>query len=142
MDHLTVEQKLQLTCLITKYAGSFALNSKELGSTNLVKHVINTGDNPPVRQPVRCTPFALRNKVDEMVQEMLARVVIQPSQSPWASPIVLVKKKDGGLRFCVDYRQLNRVTKSDLFPVPCIDDTLDSLSGAKNFTMRDLASGY
>ena len=109
---MTAEQKLQLTHLITKYDGSFALNSKELGSTNLVKHVINTRDNPPVRQPVHCTPFALRNKVDEMVQEMLAQGVIQPSQSPWASPIVLVKKKDGGLRFCVDYRQLNRVTCS------------------------------
>ena len=77
-----------------------------------------------------------------MVQEMLTQEVIQPSQSPWASPIVLVKKKDGGIHFCVDYRQLNQVTKLDVFPLPRIDDTLDLLSGAKYFTTLDLASGY
>ena len=142
VEHLTAEQKPQLTKLITEYMDVFALNSQELGRTSLVKHVINTGDHPPVRQPVRRTPFALRNKVDEMVQEMLTQGVIQPSQSPWASPIVLVKKKDGGIRFCVDYRQLNQVTKLDVFPLPRIDDTLDLLSGAKYFTTLDLASGY
>ena len=99
MDHLSAEQKIQLTKLITKYMDVFALNSQELGTTSLVKHVIDTRNHPPVRQSVRCTPFALRNKVDGMVQEMLTQEVIQPSQSPWASPIVLVKKKDGGIRF-------------------------------------------
>ena len=142
VEHLTAEQKPQLTKLITEYMDVFALNSQELGRTSLVKHVINTGDHPPIRQPVRRTPFALRNEVDEMVQEMLTQGVIQPSQSPWASPIILVKKKDGGIRFCVDYCQLNRVTKLDVFPLPRIDDTLDLLSGAKYFTTLDLASGY
>ena len=141
LEHLSTEQKLQLTKLITGYTDVFALNSQELGTTSLVKHVIKT-DHPPIRQPVRRMPFALRNKVDNMVQEMLTQDVIQPSQSPWASPIVLVKKKDGGMRFCVDYRQLNRVTKCDVFPLPRIDDTLDLLSGAKYFTTLDLASGY
>ena len=134
INHLSAKQKLQLTNLITNHTDVFALNSQELGTTSLVRHVINTGNHPPVRQPLRHTPFALRNKVDEMVQEMLAQEVVQPSQSPWASPIVLVKKKDGGLRFCVDYRQLNRVTKLDVFPLPRIDDTLDLLSGVKYFT--------
>ena len=142
VEHLSPEQKVQLTDLVTRYADVFALNSQELGTTSLVKHVINTGDHSPVRQPVRRTPFALRNKVDEMVQEMLVQEVIQPSQSPWASPIVLVKKKDGGMRFCIDYRRLNQVTKLDVFPLPRIDDTLDLLSGAKYFTTLDLASGY
>ena len=77
-----------------------------------------------------------------MIEEMLSQGIVQPSQSPWASPIVLVKKKDVGLRFCVDYRQLNRVTKPDVFPLPRIDDTVDMLSGAKYFTTLDLASGY
>ncbi len=76
-----------------------------------------------------------------MVDDMLAQGVIEESQSPWASPFVLVKKKDGNLRFCVDYRQLNRVTKLDVFPLPRID-TLDLLSGSKYFTTLDLASGY
>ena len=67
---------------------------------------------------------------------MLDQGVIEPSESPWASPIVLVQKKDGGIRFCVDYRKLNE------FPLPRIDDTLDRLSGSRHFSTLDLASGY
>ena len=119
----------------------FALDP-ELGSTDLVTHSIDTGSHSPIRQPVRRTPFALRDMVDKLVQEMSDRDVIRPSQSPWASPIVLVKKKDNTLRFCVDYRRLNSITKLDVFPLPRIDDTLDLLSQTKYFTTLDLASGY
>ena len=80
--------------------------------------------------------------MDQLVAEMLKQEVIEPSTSPWASPLVLVRKKDGGLRFCVDYRKLNRVTRLDEFPLPRIDDTLDLLAGARYFTTLDLASGY
>ena len=68
--------------------------------------------------------------------------VIQPSNSPWASPIVMVRKKDGTHRFCVDYRSLNEVTKADTYPLPRVDDLLDQLGGAKFFTTLDLASGF
>ena len=81
LEHLSAKQKFQMTQLITGYTDVFALNSQELGTTSSVKHVINT-DHPPIRQPVRHMPFALRNKVDNMVQEMLTQNVIQPSQSP------------------------------------------------------------
>ena len=110
----------------------------------MVTHSILTGDHRPIRQPVRRTPFALREKVDTLVREMLEQKVIKPSdlESPWASPIVLVQKKNGGVRFCVDYRKLNRLTKLDEVPLPRIDDTLDLLSGARYFTTLDLASGY
>ena len=72
---------------------------------------------------------------------MMDQGVVQPSYSPWASPIVLVKK-DGGTRFCVDFRRLNAITKQDVFPLPRIDDTLDLLSSARYFTTLDLASEY
>ena len=142
VGHLVQAQQQQLEELLVSFADAFALDPSELGTTKLVKHIIDTGGQPPVRQPVRRTPFALRSKVDEMVQEMMEQGVVEPSTSPWASPIVLVRKKDGGIRFCVDFRRLNQLTKLDEFPLPRIDDTLDLLSGAQYFTTLDLAAGY
>ena len=142
IEHLDPAQKSQLTGLITSFSDVFALDASELGTTTLVTHVINTGDQGPIRQPVRRMPFALRSEVDQMVGDMLDQGVIEPSSSPWASPMVLVWKKDGGMRFCVDYRRLNHVTKLDEFPLPRIDDTLDLLAGGRYFTTLYLASGY
>lgn len=142
VDHLTPEQQLELTELVASYSDVFALDPSELGTTDATTHIIDTGDHRPIRQPVRRTPFALRSKVDELVKEMLEQGVVVPSKSPWASPVVLVRKKDGGVRFCVDYRKLNQVTKLDEYPLPRIDDTLDQLAGTKYFTTLDLASGY
>ena len=142
IEHLESDQQERLATLLTSFQDVFALGPEELGTTDLVTHTIDTADHSPIRQPVRRTPFALRAQVDQMVMEMLEQKVIEPSTSPWASPIVLVRKKDGGVRFCVDYRKLNQITKLDEFPLPRIDDTLDLLSGARYFTALDLASGY
>lgn len=120
----------------------FALDSSELGVTDIVQHTIDTGDNTPVHQQARRIPFALHAKVEEMTAEMLEQGVIRPSQSPWASPIVLVTKKDGTTRFCVDYRRLNALTKLDVFPLPRVDDSLDLLAKSRYFSTLDLGSGY
>ena len=140
--HLSPTQQHQLKDLLRSHSDVFALEAHELGTTNIVTHVIDTENHAPIRQPVRHTPFALRAKVDELVTDMLEQGVVQPSSSPWASPIVLVRKKGGGTRFCVDYRKLNQITKQDEFPLPRIDDTLNLLAGTHYFTTLDLASGY
>lgn len=136
------EEREKLKELVLEYAQLFALNPSELGFTDVVQHTIDTGDSRPLRQLPRRIPFALRGKVEEMVEDMLERGVIQHSKSPWASPIVLVAKKDGTTRFCVDYRQLNAVTKMDVFPLPRVDDSLDLLANSTFFTTLDLATGY
>ena len=89
----------------------------------------------------RQTPY-VQKEVDEHIDDMLKRNVIEPSSSPWASNIVLVKKKDGSSRFCIDYRKLNSVTQNDAYPLPRIDDSLDQLRGANWFSTLDLCSGY
>ena len=87
-------------------------------------------------------PYAARQEVAQHIRKMQEANVIQPSSSPWSSSIVLVKKKDGTLRFCVDYRRLNSVTKADTFPLPRMDDILDQLGNCKFFSTLDLKSGY
>ena len=134
LEHLSSEERSGLEDTIQSYRHTFAVESSELGSTTCAEHTIDTG---PLRQPARRMLFTLREEVDKLIQEMLSQQVIIPSASPWASPIVLVKKKDGGMRFCVDY--LNKATKLNEFPLPKIDDLL---AGAKYFTTLDLASGY
>ena len=139
---LVQEDKDQLVELVDDYSDIFALDQSKLGRTDIVTHTIDTGDHPPVYQPARRTPFALRAKVEEMVEDMVDQGVVQPSTSPWASPIVLVAKKDGSTRFCVDYCRLNSITKKDVYPLPRMDDTLDSLARQQYSTTLDLASGY
>ena len=77
-----------------------------------------------------------------MIHDMLQKDIIQPSSSPWASSIILVPKKDGSLRFCIDYRKLNSVTQKDAYPLPRVDNTLEALSRSKWFSTLDLICGY
>ena len=93
-----------------------------------MKHTIPT-TGPPIRQPMRCLPKALKATVQTEVQHMLENDIIRPSASPWSSPVVMVHKKDGSWRFCIDYRKLNAATHQDAYPLPRIDATLDSLAG-------------
>ena len=135
-------QKDALYALLHDYADIFSQGPQDLGQTNLAKHRVDTGDATPLRQAPRRLPLLKREEAQKAIQDMHQQGLIEPSTSPWCSPIVLVKKKDGGLRFCVDYRRLNAVTRKDSYPLPRIDDTLEALSGMQLFSTLDLRSGY
>jgi hypothetical protein len=117
-----------------------------MGCTSQVQHTIETGDARPIKRNPYRIPHALKPVVDEQIDDMLEKGVIEPSMSPWSSSIVLVQKKTKGgtikYRLCIDYRALNAVTKPDAYPIPNIVDTLDSLGCSKIFTVLDMASGY
>ncbi|KFD62870.1 hypothetical protein M514_24910 [Trichuris suis] len=100
------------------------------------------GNAKPCKQPPRRIPFHQWHVVEEETRRMLRQGIIEPAHGPWACPVVLVRKKDGSFRFCVDYRKLNDVTRKNAHPLPRIDDTLLSLGGAQWFPTLDLASGF
>ena len=140
-ENLSPLQQQQLNELFKEYIDVFSQGDEDLGNTPLLKHGIET-HGPPLRQPYRRQNPAVRREEMTQVQQMLSSNVIRPSNSPWASPVVMVRKKDGSLRFCVDFRQLNAATVKDAHPLPRIDDLLDALHGAKWFSTLDLKSGY
>ena len=115
---------------------------KHIFATGIVQHQIHTGDQRAIKQQVRLYPAVCREEERRLVEDMLAIGIIQESNSAWSSPTVLVKKKDGTTRFCIDYRRLNQVTKVDAYPLPHIEDSLNTLGGARFFCSLDLASGY
>ncbi|GFV09531.1 retrovirus-related Pol polyprotein from transposon 412 [Trichonephila clavipes] len=139
---LSPEQKSSAERLFQEFEDVFSRNSSDIGHTTVTQHRIDTADHPPIKQHPRRLPFAKQEEVGTLLREMQENDIIEPSSSPWASPIVLVRKKDGSTRFCVDYRKLNDVTKKDSYPLPRIDDTLDTLYGHKWFSTLDLKSGY
>ena len=100
-----------------------------------MKHVVDTGDAPPIKQrPYRTTPDH-REEIDRQVDDILQKGIIQESLSPWSSPVVLVKKKNGEMRFCIDYRAINRISKLDSFPMLLVVETFDALSGTQYFPL-------
>ena len=135
-------QKKQIANLLRKYDNTFSSADSDLGRTGIIKHRIPTGDASPIKQPMRRVPVHMQEEVNKQLDTMLENNIIQPSKSPWASGIVLVKKKDGTKRFCIDYRRLNDVTMKDAYPLPRIDESLDQLSGSKWFSCLDLSAGY
>ena len=139
---LSIDERNDLLKLLWKYRDVFAAEVSELGSSTIAEHCIDTQGARPVHVPPRRTAHHLRQIINKELDEMPENGIVHPSKSPYASPIVIVTKKDGSMRFCVDYCQLNKQTKVGQYPLPCIDDALDSLTGARYFCTLDLASGY
>ena len=140
--HLGSDQGGEIAALLIEFADVSSASDDDLDKTGIVRHRINTGGAQPIRQRARRMPIHQRAEAETEVQKMLKRGVIEHSSSPWASPIVLVKKKDESTCFCVDYRRLNDVTIKDSYPLPRIDDSLDALAGSEWFSTLDLKNGY
>ena len=140
---LTAEQLEQVYDLFLEKIDAFHSNDQPpSGNATQVTHRINTGEALPIHQPKYRAAHHHKKSISEQTAEMLKKKIISPSRSPWSSPVVLVKKKDGTMRFCVDYRKLNAVTIKDKYPLPRIDDALAMLRGNMWFSGMDVATGY
>jgi hypothetical protein len=138
IDHLELSKQQLLKDLCYKWKDVFSQGPLDLGNTDIVKHNIKLVNDQPFKEPYRRVPPALISEVREHLQEMLRMNAIRPSHSPFSSNVVIVRKKDGSIRFCIDYRKLNNRTHKDAYAIPRIDDTFHLLSGAKYFSKLDL----
>jgi len=139
---LTSEQKDRAEQLIRSYAHVFSRSEYDIGRTSIIPHRIDTGQNSPHFEQLRRHPTTQLPVIDEHVSHMLEHDVIEPAASPWCSNVVMVRKQDGTMRLCVDYRKLNCLTTKDKFPLPKIDTCLDTLNGCEFFSTCDLHWGY
>ena len=140
-NNLTKQQIQRVNDLLQKHNSLFKKHEKQKVASNIY-HEIDTEYNKPISNIPNRTAFKERDYIQQQIKEMLESEINQPSTSPWSSRIVLVKKKDGKLRFCIDYRGLNSITKKDVYPLPRIDDSLAMLSKGRYFTTLDLWAGY
>lgn len=138
IDHLKPEQRQRLEEVVEE---NFSLMGDKLGCTTLVEHKIVTTSEPIKQRSYRVSPF-IQEQIDKEVKYMLENDIIEPSHSAWSSPVIMVPKRDGSYRFCVDYRRLNRVTKKDAYPIPYIATILDKLRNAKYLSTIDIKSAY
>ncbi|GET51685.1 enzymatic polyprotein, putative [Rhizophagus irregularis DAOM 181602=DAOM 197198] len=145
-DHegdITNEQKGKLKVLVEKYKDIFEYDGEKYNRTNLVKHEIRLKGGTELIAQKRYKENDEKGKfIRKEVEEMLKMGKIRESRSPWSSPVTLVGKKSGNYRFCIDYRKLNKVTITDAYPLPRIDEQLERISSGKWFTSLDLASGF
>ena len=138
----TLAEQDDVKRLILKHETTFSKGPQDLGRVTVEEHTIRLTDDRPIKmRPRRLGPRAA-DHCGAAVEQMLQNDIIEPCQSPWASPVVLAQKKDGKLRFCVDYRELNDRTIKDSWPLPHITDTLDRMAGKEWYSTMDMASGY
>ncbi|KAE9292058.1 hypothetical protein PR003_g24861, partial [Phytophthora rubi] len=143
MGHMGAEDKELFLQLLRQYPALLEPRTGCPPATTLpVEHEIHTGNEPPIKVRPRRYAQSEHGVIDGEVKGMLKDGVIEKGDGASGFPVVLVKKKDGSVRFCIDYRMLNAITKRDVYPLPRIDDTLDNLHGAKRYTSLDLHAGY
>ena len=138
------EEAARARSLLKEYHDLFSLEKHEIGQTKAVTHkiVLRDLDTPPFKECFWRIPPPQVDEVREHLKLMLDAGAIRPSNSPWCNAVVLVRKKDGSLRFCIDFRQLNALTKKDSHPLPRICEMLDSLVGSAYYSTFDLTSGF
>ncbi|KAL1272916.1 hypothetical protein QQF64_028778 [Cirrhinus molitorella] len=141
-EGLDESQQEQFWDLLVEFQHCFAFGEGDVGQTHLAQHEIETGDAMPIRLRPRRLPFARQDAADKALLDMQRAGIIEPSESAWAAPVVMVPKKGGQWRFCVDYRRLNEVTRKDSYPIPRVDESLDLVAGSSWFTSLDLRTGY
>ena len=140
-ENLTSEQVQSMRKIVEKRPQLFARDPKKPNITPIIKHSINTGEERPAYAKPRRMPPAMEVEIREHTDEMLKNNIIRPSESPWNCPIILLKKK-GKSRFVSDFRELNKKTKSDTYPLPNIKDCVERMEGATFWTTLDAASAY
>ena len=139
---LAEEESQQLKKLLIEFQDIFAQHDFDLGEFTALSHKIDTGDSKPVKCGLRRTPLGFQDQEEEHLKKMVDAGIIQASTSDWAAAPVIVKKKCGSYRYCLDYRGLNNVTRKDNFPLPLIEECLDALADNCYFSTLDMASGY
>jgi hypothetical protein len=139
---VTGEEWDQLCSLLLKYREVFSQSEFDIGQTGLIRHRIETGNARPVRQPMRRFPPLHDEAIKQLTDEMTQQGIIETASSEWASNVVLARKKDGTLRFCVDYRKPNACSRTDAYPLLRINSCLDAMAGARWFSTFNLRSCY
>ena len=138
----TDDQTQEIANLLKQHADVFSRFDTDIGRTHLTEHVIETHGARPVKSAPRRIPLAYVTEAEEAVQKLFDQGSARPSTSPWASPLVFVRKKNGQIRPCVDYRRLNDLTRKDAFPLPRTQDCFDAVAGATLFSSMDITSAY
>jgi len=128
--------------LVCEYADIFSRHDFDLGHCDILPYGIDIDKIVPFKKQLRRYPIAHLDFIDEQAEQMLQASVVEPSASLWSSNVVLAKKSDGSLRFCIDYRMLNDLTYKASFPIPRIDTCLDALGDSVYFSTMDLRSGF
>ena len=142
LSNWTPQNAIAAWDLVLAFHDIFALEGSKLGCTSAVEHEICITDREPFKDQFRCIPPPLLEEVCASLHDMLDAGAICPSQSPWCNAVVLVRKKDGTLHFCVDFSRLNTRTKKDSYPLPRLQKTLESMVGIMHFSTMDFKSGF